>query len=303
MSFDLVALGETMYTLSTVNREPLEGAECLQVSHAGAESNTCIGAARLGLSTAWVSRLGADPAGAYVRRAISAEGVNVDWVAEDPSRPTGLMLKDVASQRVHYYRSGSAASALAPVDLGPVPIAEARTVLVTGVTALISESASRAAIDFLKRARGVRIVDPNLRAGLWGSERSTELITPLIARADIVIGGERELSALFGGQTLLETLRNTIDHGPSIAVAKRGPRGAVALHADDQRYEVAPPPTATVDSVGAGDAFNAGYIAASLLGRDPHECVHIAARCGAAVAGQLGDTAGALYRENVFHAV
>lgn len=300
MNLDLIALGETMYSLSTNSGESLDGAEWLHTGHAGAESNTCVGAARLGLSTAWVSRLGADPAGAYVRNAISGEGVNVDWVFDDPTLPTGLMLKDIAAARVYYYRAGSAASALTPSDLDSAPIAKARAVLVTGVTALISESAQRTAVELLQRARGLRIVDPNLRVGLWGSDRAAELITPLIARADIVLGGELELRSLFGGTTVGETLANTIRHGATTVVAKRGPLGAVALHADATTYAESPPAIITVDAVGAGDAFNAGYIAATLDGCDPSRTLRIAARCGAAVAAQLGDTAGSPDRKTVF---
>lgn len=300
MNLDLLAVGETMYTLSTRPGEPLDSAGWLQASHAGAESNTCVGAARLGLSTAWVSRLGADPAGTHVRNAISQEDVNVDWVTHDPDRPTGLMLKDITTARVYYYRAGSAASALTPTDLDAVPVASARAVLATGVTALISESAQRTAIELLDRARGIRIVDPNLRTGLWGSDRSAELIKPLIKRADIVLGGELELRTLFGGRTVIETLTNTISHGAGTVIAKRGPLGAVALHSDGTTYEQAPTPTAAVDPRGAGDAFNAGYIAAILGGREPDETLRIAARCGAAVAAQLGDTAGSPDRKDVF---
>ena len=61
MSYDLIALGETMLALAPAPGETLQSAATLQVDHAGAESNTCVGLARLGLRVAWISRLGDDP--------------------------------------------------------------------------------------------------------------------------------------------------------------------------------------------------------------------------------------------------
>ena len=168
--YDLIALGETMLALAPPPGESLQHARVLQVDHAGAESNTCVGLARLGFKVAWVSRLGSDAAGDRIVDAMRREGVDLQWARRDEVRPTGVMLKDPAAG-VRYYRSGSAASALAPEDLEGVPVAEARAVLVTGVTALIGPQPHAAGLALLARASGLRIVDPNLRPGLWGSER------------------------------------------------------------------------------------------------------------------------------------
>src|SRR6185369_11554902 len=135
MTYDLIALGETMIALAPPPGESLQQATTWSVDHAGAESNTCVGLARLGLKVAWVSRLGADAPGDRIVDALAAEGVDVRWVRRDRQRPTGLMLKDASG--VRYYRTGSAASVLDPADLDDVPVADARAVLVSGVTALI----------------------------------------------------------------------------------------------------------------------------------------------------------------------
>src|SRR5580765_1863775 len=110
MEHDLIALGETMLALSPPAGESLRTAATLSIDHAGAESNTCVGLARLGLQVAWVSRLGADAAGDRILAAIRKEGIDVQWVERDPLRSTGLMLKQPGSG-VSYYRRESAASA------------------------------------------------------------------------------------------------------------------------------------------------------------------------------------------------
>src|SRR3954468_12972443 len=105
--YDLIALGEAMLALAPPAGETLRTCRTLHVDHAGAESNTCVGLARLGFRTAWVSRLGTNAAGDRILDALTADGVDVAWVARDPQRPTGLMVKDPAAG-VRYYRAGSA---------------------------------------------------------------------------------------------------------------------------------------------------------------------------------------------------
>src|SRR5215813_5680643 len=127
MPLDLIALGETMNALAPPGGASVRTAAQLLVDHAGAESNTCVGLARLGFRVAWVSRLGDDAAGARILDALTAERIDTRWVRRDPSRPTGLMLKDpdAPGRSVRYYRTGSAASALSEADLDGVPIADA----------------------------------------------------------------------------------------------------------------------------------------------------------------------------------
>ena len=197
MLYDLVAFGETMIALAPPPGEIVRRTGYLLVDHAGAESNTCVGLARLGLRVAWVSRLGADAAGERILESLSGEGIDTQWVGRDPARPTGMMLKEPGTG-VRYYRSGSAASAMGPDALLGVPVAEARAVLVTGVTALIGTEPHAAALALLGSARGLRIVDPNLRTGLWGSDRRAELVRPLIDRCDLLLAGASELVELVG---------------------------------------------------------------------------------------------------------
>ena len=198
MIYDLIALGETMATFCPPTGTALCDATSLIVDHGGAESNTCVGLARLGFRVAWISKLGADPLGDRVLEALRKEGIDTQWVVRDNARPTGIMVKDPVNRRVHYYRAGSAASTLRPQDMESVPVSEARAVLVTGITALIGADPQSAAIAMLEAARGLRVVDPNFRRGLWGSDRRLELVLPLIERCDLLLAGDQELIEVFG---------------------------------------------------------------------------------------------------------
>jgi 2-dehydro-3-deoxygluconokinase len=287
MLYDLVALGETMIALAPPPGETIHSAVRLLVDHAGAESNTCVGLSRLGLRVAWVSRLGADHAGDRIHAALTAEGVDTRWVSRDPARPTGLMLKE-AGGNVRYYRTGSAASAMGPEVLEGVPVAEARAVLVTGITALIGPAPQAAGLAFLGSARGLRIVDPNLRLGLWGSDRRVELVLPFIDRCDLLLAGVAELEELFGEGDVHLLARRAAARGPKEVVV----RGASSVAAQSAKgwHELEIQRDAAVDPIGAGDAFNAGYLAVRLNGGTIDAALRAGARCGAAVTAAPSDT-------------
>jgi 2-dehydro-3-deoxygluconokinase len=287
---DVVALGETMLSVVAVDA-PLARATTFHVTHGGAESNVCVGLCRSGLRAAWVSALGADEAGDRIADALAREGVDPRWVRRDAERPTGLMLRDTVGT-VRYYRTGSAASSLSPEDLEGVPLERARAVFVTGITALIGAEPGRAALELLRGATGLRVVDVNLRSRLWGSDRAVELIAPLLGEADVALAGEHEWRAFDRAAEGLDLARRVAARGPREVVIKRGSGGAGALDAEGRWFDHAPEPGPDVDPVGAGDAFDAGYVAARLDGATVEEALAAGARCGAAVASLVGDTEG-----------
>ena len=284
---DVIALGETMLSL-VARGGSLTTATEFVATHGGAETNSLVWLAAAGFRTAWVSRLGDDEAGQRIRRALTQAGVELRWVVTDTERPTGLMLRDTVGT-VRYWRTGSAASRLAPSDLDGVPLADARAVLVTGITAMLGPGPQAAAISLLEGARGLRAVDPNLRSGLCGSSRGRELVVPLVERCDVVLGGEGELAALMGGRSALPSARRCVELGPSEVVVKRGREGAAVLDPDGTWHEIRQQTVAEIDPVGAGDAFNAAYLGTRLSGGSCVEALRAAAAAGAVAAGSFGD--------------
>jgi len=286
--YDVLALGETMLSLVAADG-PLATATSFHATHGGAESNACVALARAGLRVAWISRLGADQAGDRIREALTHDGVDLRWVITDPARPTGAMFRDRAGG-LAYLRAGSAASALDARDLEGVPVEDARAVLVTGITAMLGPGPQRAAIELLGRATGLRVVDPNLRPGLWGSAHASDLIRPLVRRCDVLIGGEHELGVIADGAEAESIARACAALGPSEVVVKRGADGLAALGPDGGWHHQPAVPVVEHDPVGAGDACNAAYLAARLDGADIADALKAGAVAGAAAAGVLGDT-------------
>jgi 2-dehydro-3-deoxygluconokinase len=144
----------------------------------------------------------------------------------------------------------------------------------------------------LSEARGLRVVDPNLRKGLWGAARRAELILPLIERSDLLFGGEQELAEIVGAAAGLEALaRRCAERGPREVVVRCADSVGVlepagAFHVFDARRQKA------LDPIGAGDAFNAGYLAVRLRNGSVEAAFRAGAYCGQCVALDVGDTRG-----------
>ncbi|PWH07886.1 ribokinase [Brachybacterium endophyticum] len=296
----------------------LAHAHAMTIGMGGAESNLAIGLRRLGVPVAWVSRVGADELGTRVLREMRAEQVEV-LAHVDPERPTGLMLKSHPSggaTTVRYYRSGSAASALTAEELPEQLLAGAEILHLTGITPLLSETA-RASVELLvqrARAAGTLIsFDVNYRSALAPREVAAPLLAGLAASADIVFGGTEELaliaSALEGegaaaenateDSTEKEALLPTVHaHGIAEVVEKRGAEGARAIAAGSV-VERPGLQVDVVDTVGAGDAFVAGYLSARLEGLDLAARLDRGNECGALTCMSTGDWEGAAYREDL----
>ena len=289
---DLVAIGEStaLFTVPVIGR--MRDARQLQVSIAGAESNVSIGVSRLGRTSAWIGRVGADEFGELVVKTLRGEGVDVSGVRRDGERQTALMFKERRADnvvQVTYYRRGYAGSALSPSDIDTDLIKSARVLHVTGITLALSESA-RAAIEFavdVARDAGVTVsVDVNYRSKLWSKEDAAAAIGPLCQRADIVFAGEDELFAL--GSSGLKSARDLSDAGAREVVIKRGSRGASSFSSDGALEQLAFSVRA-VDPVGAGDAFVAGYLVALLDGLGPAGRLTMGCAMGAFAASNFGD--------------
>lgn len=293
---ELVTMGETMALLSHSHTTPLRHAQTLNLGVGGSESNVAIAAARLGIRTAWVGRVGADELGEMVLRELRAEGVHT-LSRVDPTRPTGVMLKARrTSQSVHvtYYRTDSAGSALDPSDVNPHVLKKASVFHTSAITSGISASAADAVHKSIEvcRASGTLVsIDLNFRRALWSETAAREEFRHLASLADIVFATEAEARIACGSAEVHDLSEKLAGLGKGRAIVKLGERGAVAS-IDGQTSMVAPIPVLAVDSVGAGDAFAAGYLAATIQRLDTETALQWGALMGAWSVATHGDWQG-----------
>ena len=264
---------------------------------AGAESNVAVGLAKLGLEAAWVSRLGTDEFGCFIRNQLRAEGVDCSRVIYDPDHRTGIMFKEtgVGETKVFYYRENSAASHLCPEDVTPALLDGVKVLHMSGITPVLSESclAMTKAAFALAKEKGVAIsFDPNIRRKLWRGQDYAPLIRELTLQSEIVLLGLDEADALFGLRDPDAIFDLLFRDGCAQYVAiKDGGNGAWV--ADKTTREKLPPyPCKPIEPIGAGDGFNAGFLAGILQGRDVVTAGRMGAICGALATQTPGDVEG-----------
>ncbi|MEO8518202.1 MAG: sugar kinase [Dermatophilaceae bacterium] len=298
---DVVTMGETMVSLRTGT--PLRLGGSLSMTMAGAESNVAIGLARLGHTVRWGGRVGADEVGTYILRTLRAESVVVDTVVVDASRPTGLMLAErrVADvSRVSYYRTGSAGSALSVSDAAAALVDPPRIVHLTGITPALSDSAADAVTEAVRLALGAGSlvsIDVNYRSKLWTPEQARKVLSGLVRGAHIVIASEDELALVAPGDEQAAA-RELAESGVDQLVVKRGARGATVWHEGVAHHApaVAVP---VLDTIGAGDAFAAGYLSGLLDGLAPAEALRRGTLTGAFAVAAVGDWEGLPTRDEL----
>jgi 2-dehydro-3-deoxygluconokinase len=297
VGFELVGFGEAMLLLTAADAEPLETTRLAELHVAGAELNVCAAAARLGARTAFASRIGDDPFGRRVHAACAQLGVATSLLAICPTAPTGVFFKDVrpdGERRVHYYRAGSAASTMDSTDADRVLATNAGTVIVSGITASLSPTASAAVTRLLSSAQaaGVRIaLDPNLRPGLRPVDDQVALLRPLLPDVDTLLLGLDEGEYLFGVSTPGEVVEAALRAGVGEVVVKLGAEGC-AVADGPSLIHLPSAATTVVDPVGAGDAFAGGYLVGRSRGLTPVQAARLGSELAARVVATRGDTDG-----------
>lgn len=267
---DVVALGESMVAFLPTRAGRLADVPSFDRSIGGAESNVACALAAAGHAVRWVSRVGADGFGDHLVEAIGAYGVDVSAVRRDPVRPTGVYFRTAGDRgtdahEVAYYRAGSAASAMsvAEVDLGA--LRAGRILHLSGITAALSEDCRNLlrALTAPLETRPLISFDVNHRPGLWRDADDPRVLLDLARGADIVFVGEDEAQEAWGVTGGPSAIRELLPE-PEVLVVKQGARGAVEYRHDrtvQPALHVTP-----VATTGAGDAFAAGYLSATLRG-------------------------------------
>jgi 2-dehydro-3-deoxygluconokinase len=301
----VLTVGEGLGVLRARDLGSLATVSEFTLSTGGAEGNVAIGLARLGVPVTWVGRVGDDDLGRRVVRELRAEGVDV--VAPTDAAATGLLVKSTPAPgrtAVAYYRAASAGSRLTPADVEHVPLDDVALVHVTGITPALSATAAEAIDVLVARARagGIPIsFDVNHRSTLWASaDAAVSSHRRLATLADVVFAGQDEAALLVDDPRQPpasasgdpeDLARRIAALGPREVVVKLGEHGALSLR-DGVIERRAAIPVDVIDTVGAGDAFVAGYLAELIAGRPLCERLDTGVRAGAAACTHPGDWEG-----------
>jgi len=277
----------------------------------GSPANTCVGASRLGLHTAMLTRVGDEHNGRFVRETLAAAGVDVSHVRTDPTRLTALVflgIRDRDTFPLVFYRDHCADMGLCVDDVEPAFIASAHALLISG-THLSQPQTYDACIAAMRvaRAAGTRVVlDIDYRPVLWGltspglgeqryvrSDRVSEHLQTVLPLCDLIVGTEEEIHIAGGSPDSGAALRRIRELSAAPIVMKRGPMGCCAYPGEiPGRIDdgVAGPgfPVEVFNVLGAGDAFMAGLLRGWVRDEPLDQCLRYANACGALVVSRHG---------------
>lgn len=315
---DVVALGESMVTFLPGRPGRLADVPSFSRAIGGAESNVACGLAAMRLRGA----VGQPGRGRRVRgppgRDGRGYGVDTSAVGRDSERPTGVYFRTAGDRgtdghEVAYYRAGSAASAMSVENVDLSVVRAGRVLHLSGITAALSSSCLELVRELMTPAVGRPLVsfDVNHRAGLWRDADGPRVLLELARGADIVYVGEDEAEEVWGVTGGPAAVRAVLPE-PSVLVVKQGGRGATAFVSDAAEwglgaprggaaYRCSPAPLESVTwasaldvdvvaTTGAGDAFAAGFLSATLRDlplRDRLRHGHLWAAAALTVPGDL----------------
>ena len=226
----------------------------------------------------------------------AADGLETSGILRDPARTMGLYLIDLdgGERSFQYWRGEAAARRLADdPDALAGAIDGGSLVHLSGITlAILPPEGREALLAVLARARrsGTKIAfDPNYRVKLWKSQAETRAaVGNMLTLTDIVLPSYDDERTLWSDRSPEATIERFADAGVAEIVVKNGGNG-VHLNVDGATTVLETEPAQDIrDTSGAGDSFNAGYLAARLAGQSSEPAVRLGQLLGREVLGHPG---------------
>jgi 2-dehydro-3-deoxygluconokinase len=278
MPYDVITFGEAMVRLSPPSFQRLEQARSLDLQVGGAELNTAVGLARLGRSSAWVSRLTNNPLGRLIANRAREAGVSTEHVVWTDSDRVGVyFLEFGAAPRASSVLYDRKDAAIAHVKPGMVRWADvfrgAKWFHVTGITPALSPTAAETTREALQAARAAGVqtsIDLNYRVKLWTTAEAGKWMASFMELCDVLITTEEDTEKVFGitGKDYedvaaqcakkfgLKTVAITLRENPLVW---KNSWTAIAYQ-NGTMYRTRSYEVEIVDRLGAGDSFAAGLI-------------------------------------------
>lgn len=302
---DVITIGDGMITFDPASKGPLRFVGQFQRKIGGAELNVMLGCARLGLRSGWISRLGKDEFGRHIVNTVRGEGVDVSEVKLEEGYATSLNFKEVQESgagRTFYYRLPSPTETLTPDTLPEDYIKQAKILHVTGVFPAIQPQNREVILRAMQMAKenGVKVsFDPNIRLRLWSKEEARQTMLTYLPYVDYLLTGREELEILFDSENdgfLREKLGG---YSFEQIIMKDGDKGSAVLQNGSWKHVAGFPVAKVVDTVGAGDGFDSGFLYGILQNWPVERSLQFANAIGAMVVQVSGDNEGLPYLEEV----
>lgn len=271
---DVVCMGELLVEfVSTQSNVSLAHSPGFIKAPGGAPANVAVALQRLGVPARFVSKVGDDPFGVYLRESLAQDGVDTRYLLGDPkTRTTAVFVAvwDDGRKDLCFYRNPGADMMLTEADIEPAVFDGARCFHFGSITFIHEPGAAaqRKALQ-IARDRGLMIsYDPNYRPTLWPDRAMAErVIRDSFRYCHLAKVSEEEWEVATGCTGLDDGIRAVLSQGVELLVISRGPKGAIATNGD-YRIELPAFQVEVVETTGAGDGFLAAMIARLLPERE-----------------------------------
>jgi len=312
-TYDILAIGRSSIDLySNDVGSPFPEITSFGAFVGGCPTNISVGTRRLGLKSALLTAVGDDPVGEFLLKFLNDEGVETRFIVNKPGHRTSAVVLGIEPPDrfpLIYYRDNCADIELTIDDVIASPIAECRSVLIsgTGLSKEPSRSATLYATEQAKAMERLVFLDLDFRADQWHDPRAFGVgVRSVLRNVDIAIGTEEEIKAA----SLTDVSHLSIEHsqisnpniegdmeaaiatilsaGPEALVVKRGSDGADIHLKQGEVIHAAPFPVEIYNTLGAGDAFASGFIYGILNGWDWRKSARLGNATGAIVVTRHG---------------
>lgn len=303
MPFELLTIGEALVEVmrTGVNQPLNQPGPFIGPYPSGAPFIFAVQAARLGVNCAAIGSVGADAFGECLLTQLQEDGVNYganhDLVQRLDDQTTGVAFVAYNEDGSRNFVFSLGAGGVINADMVKPDVFDGLQCLhLMGSTLSISKDALNAgqrALEYAKSQGAKFSFDPNLRPELMPPEKARQVFAPFVASADVLIPTEEELLLLTETQTVVDAVSSLMAQNPQrVIVITQGAKGCTVYDADGARH-IAGFKVEEVDPTGAGDCFDAGFLAGWLKGKTPAESAKLANACGALAVTQQGPMAGA----------
>jgi len=277
MILDVLCLGEPLLEFNQIK----EGNKKTYSSgYGGDTSNTAISIARQGMSVGFISKVGKDQFGWELLELWKREKVDYSHVSIHPEAPTGIyfVTHDADGHHFTYYRSGSAACQMTPLDLPKDDLSQTRILHLSAITQAISVSSCETAFAAIFQARknGVKVsYDTNLRLKLWSLDRARDVINRTVPMCDVILPSLEEATSLTGLVYPEEITDYFFELGAKLVVLKQGSHGA-RVSDGKENLNIPGHKVKTIDATGAGDTFDGAFLSEWIRRDDPFSAAEYA---------------------------
>lgn len=253
---DITAIGEILIDLTQTGKNGA-GVPTFAANPGGAPANVAVAAARLGCSTAFIGKVGADSLGGYLRQVLEENGVDHSGLQVGESATTMAIVSiDETGERSFRFLRGADCE-MVPEDVDEKMAQDSRILHFGSVS--LTQGIARSATIFTARAahRAGMLVsyDPNYRPALWRTKRDAlEWMSLPLPLVDIIKLSEEELPLLTGSEDLEEGSRALEEQGIRLIMITLGAKGAFCRW-QGESFTVPSVPAKVADTNGAGDTF------------------------------------------------